>query len=379
MKVFKKAILPIGYKANGIKSGIKKSGKLDLALIYSSVPALVSCKNTANIFKAAPVQLNIRQLKKGKEFQAIIANSGNANAFTGKSGLRDAEEMCACLAQELSINKDNVLVASTGIIGKKLPIEKIQDSVCGLVEGLSVKGIDLAKKAIMTTDKFAKEITVKLDIAGTTVTLCGIAKGAGMIAPNMATMLVFILTDAHISRQALERSLSMAVDNTFNCITVDGCMSTNDTVILMANNQAGNKLIDLEKNFNIFSQGLDKICLELAKMVVSDGEGATKLIRLKVSAAKSYAEAKSIALAIANSNLFKTAMYASSTNILGRIVASVGSVGVDIKEEKLKIKYSSLVKKEVDIEVSLGRGNSSAVVYTSDLTHEYVKINAEYN
>jgi len=379
VKVFQKAILPLGYKANGVKAGIKKSGKLDLALIYSSFPAVVSCKNTANVFKAAPVQLNIKNLKKSKFFQAIIANSGNANAFTGKIGLRDAEIMGTTIARELSINKENVLVASTGIIGKKLPIEKIQSSVHCLAQGLSVKGIDLAKKAIMTTDKFAKEITVRLNVAGKTVTLCGVAKGAGMIAPNMATMLVFIFTDANITKQALERALSISTDNTFNCITVDGCMSTNDTVILMSNGQAGNKLIDLEKNFYIFSQSLDKVCLELAKMIVSDGEGATKLIRLKVDTAKSYSEAKKIALAIANSNLFKTAMYASSDNILGRIVASVGSVGVGIKEDKLKIKYSPLTKKEVDIVVSLNRGNSSAVVYTSDLTHEYVKINAEYN
>jgi len=379
VKVFKKAILPVGYKANGVKAGIKKSGKLDLALIYSLEPAMVSSRNTVNVFKAAPVQLNIKNLKKNKKFQAIIANSGNANAFTGKTGLKDAQEMGSCLARELLINKDDILVASTGIIGKKLPIEKIKNSVCSLVKGLSVEGIDLAKKAIMTTDKFAKEITVKFDVSGKTVTLCGIAKGAGMIAPDMATMLVFILTDADITKQALERALSMATDSTFNCITVDGCMSTNDTVILMANNQAGNKRIDSQNNFNKFYQGLEKVCLELAKMVVSDGEGATKLIHLKVSAARSSAEAKKVALAVANSNLFKTAMYASSKNILGRIVASVGSVGIDVKEDKLKIKYSSLTKKEVDIEVSLGRGDSSAVVYTSDLTHEYVKINAEYN
>ncbi len=386
MKIHKKAILPKGFQASGISGGIKKNGKLDLALFYSAEPALASCKFTSNKIQAAPVQINKRYLNKNKQYNAIIVNSGNANAFTGQEGLEDAEETTRCVANALSLKNEAVLVASTGIIGRKLPVMKIKKAIPQLIGVLSQKGIDAAKKAIMTTDKFSKEITVDFNARGCKIRLCGIAKGAGMIAPDLvsgkpacATMLVFIFTDAVITQRALDRALEISVADSFNSITVDGCMSTNDTVIVLANKAAGNEPVDLKKYFDSFREALNLVCLELAKMIVRDGEGATKFIRIKVAGAKTYMEAKKIALNIANSTLFKTAMYASSPNIVGRIVASVGAAGVAVKEGDLKIKYTPLNKKDVDIDVSIGRGKSSAVIYTSDLTHEYVKINAEYN
>jgi glutamate N-acetyltransferase/amino-acid N-acetyltransferase len=379
MKVYNKAILPTGFKANGVACGIKKSGQPDLALFYSELPAKAAVVSTTNKIQAAPVQVNRRYVKKDGVYRGIIVNSGNANAFTGQSGIKDAECMSEAAADALAVKKESVLVASTGIIGRGLPVDKITKAIPRLVEGLSGQGIARAQKAIMTTDKFAKQVTLVCTIGNKAVTICGVAKGAGMIAPHMATMLVFILTDAVISQEALSGALKMAVDDSFNCITVDGCMSTNDTVILLANQAAGNEAVNSGKPFALFAKALTAVCLDLAKLVVRDGEGATKFIRIKVSQAQSRREAKKIALQIANSNLFKTAMFASSENVRGRIVASVGASGVRVKENKLKIKYSPLGKKEVDIDVSVGRGKESAVMYTSDLSYEYVKINAEYN
>lgn len=386
MRIYKKAILPKGFKASGISAGIKKNGKHDLALFYSAEPALAGCRFTSNKIQAAPVQVNKRHLNKNKLYNAIIVNSGNANAYTGREGLMDARETTGFVASALSLKNEAVLVASTGIIGRKLPVMKIKMAIPGLIKALSEKGIDAAKKAIMTTDKFSKEITVDFNAAGRNVRVCGIAKGAGMIAPDLgsgnpvcATMLVFIFTDAVITQRALDRALDISVEDSFNCITVDGCMSTNDTVIVLANKAAKNEPIDFGKYFDSFSKALNMVCLELAKMIVRDGEGATKFIRIKVGGARNYTEAKKIALNIANSSLFKTAMYASSPNIVGRIAASVGAAGIAIKEGDLKIKCTPLKKTDVDIDVLVGRGKASAVVYTSDLTHEYIKINAEYN
>jgi len=378
MIFLKKAILPKGFKANGITCGLKKSGKPDLGLIYSQFPAKASAKFTTNSIPAAPVIVSKKHLKTGKLFQAIIANSGNANAFTGKQGVRDAENTAALVAAQLGIKKQSVLVNSTGIIGKKLNTAKIKLAITLLVKGLSDNGMPKMSKAIMTTDTFAKEFTAKFKSGKSLVTICGIAKGAGMIAPNMATMLVFIATDANITQRALNKALSRAVEPSFNCITVDGCMSTNDSVELLANGASLNLLIDKGKGFNDFSEALNKICLELAKAVVRDGEGATKFITIKVKNAKTEYEAKYLALAIANSNLFKTAVFGENPNF-GRIVSAVGASGVGVRQQDIKIKASSLKKKEITVEVSVNRGKSSAVVYTSDLTYKYVKINAEYN
>lgn len=378
MKIYKKAILPAGFRANGIACGIKKSGKLDLALLYSNLPAKASCQFTANKIIAAPIKLNKKYLNSSKQFRAIIVNSGNANAFTGRGGLKDAEETAKSLAIALKVNKESILAASTGIIGRRLPLLKIKKAMFGLAAGLSARGVDKAKKAILTTDTFTKEITVRFNIGNKAVTVCGIAKGSGMIAPDMATMLAFILTDADVTQGALNKALKMSVEDSFNCITVDGCMSTNDSVMLLANGASRNPPIDENKNFNLFAAALKTVCLELAKSIVRDGEGATKLIRIQVDKAKDCRQARKAALYIANSSLVKAAIYGENPNF-GRIVSAVGASGIDVKEEGLKIKVSPLNKKEISIYVSINRGNSGAVVYTSDLTPEYIKINAAYN
>lgn len=378
MKLYKKAILPIAFKASAVASGLKKSKRLDLALFYSNIPAKAACKFTINRMLAAPLQINKRHLKDNGQFQAIIVNSGNANSFTGALGLKDAEETTRAVARALGIKKESILVNSTGIIGKRLEINKIIKATPQLISGLSKEGIDKAKVAIMTTDTFTKEITVKFNIGNKIVTICGVAKGAGMIAPNLATMLAFILTDANVTQKVLNKALRICVDNSFNCITVDGCMSTNDSLILLANGAAANDLIDEDNNFNLFVKALNIVCLELAKMIVRDAEGATKFIQIKVNHAKSFKEAQKIGLSIANSNLFKTAMYGENPNF-GRIVASIGASGIDVKEKDLKIRVTNLNRKNIDVDVSVNRGKSCARVYTSDLAPEYIKINAEYN
>jgi glutamate N-acetyltransferase/amino-acid N-acetyltransferase len=378
VKIYKKAILPIGFKASGISCGIKKSGKLDLALFYADIPAEGACLFTTNGIQAAPIKVCKKYLKQNKKFQAIIVNSGNANCFTGQRGLRNAYQTTQYLAKTLSIKKENVLVASTGIIGRDLPVDKIKKAIPKLVANLSRHDIDKAKKAILTTDLFTKEITLKANIGGRTITICGVAKGAGMIAPHLATMLAFIFTDADITKGALKRALKVAVESSFNCITVDGCMSTNDTIMILANGAARNNIIDLNKNFKLFTKALGIICLELARLIIRDAEGATKFIQIKVSGAKNYAEARKAALSIANSNLFKTAIYGKNPNF-GRIIAAVGASGITIREDKLRVKASSLGGKDIFIGVYLNIGKASACVYTSDLTPEYIKINAEYN
>ncbi|RJP28195.1 MAG: bifunctional glutamate N-acetyltransferase/amino-acid acetyltransferase ArgJ [Candidatus Omnitrophota bacterium] len=378
MNILNKAYLPCGFKAAAVASGIKKSGKLDLGLIISEVPAKASCVFTANKIKAAPLKIDKEHLSKSKFFQAIIVNSGNANCFTSGQGIKDASRMAAMVAEPLGLLKEAVLVASTGIIGKRMPMENVSRGIIKLFPLLSASGIDKAKKAILTTDTFAKEITVRFKIGSKVVTICGIAKGAGMISPSMATMLCFVLTDASITQRALDKSLKGAVESSFNSITVDGCMSTNDSVMVLANSLAGNKLIDKGAAFGIFTKALNTVCLELAKLIVRDGEGATKFIRINVNGAKSYGQARKGALAIANSDLFKTAIYGQNPNF-GRIVASLGASGILLNEDKIRIKASSLAKKDINIDVYLGAGKYSATVYTSDLTPEYIKINAEYN
>jgi glutamate N-acetyltransferase/amino-acid N-acetyltransferase len=378
MKVYKKAILPLNFKANGVSCGIKKSRKLDLALFYSAIPAKTACRFTANKILAAPILVNKKYLKVNDGFKAIIVNSGNANCFTGSFGIKDAQNTAAFLARALGIRKEGVLVASTGIIARRLPVQKIVTAIPQLISGLSGKGIDKAKSAILTTDTFTKEITVRFKIAKQVISICGVAKGAGMIAPSLATMLAFILTDADITQRALDKALGICVNDSFNCITVDGCMSTNDSVMALANGAAENNLIDVGKYFDSFVKALGIVCGELAKMIVRDAEGASKFISIKVKNAVSPREARKIALNIANSNLFKTAMYGENPNF-GRIIASVGASGVDVREKNLRIKVSPLNRKEISVDVWVNRGKSCATVYTSDLTPEYIKINAEYN
>ncbi len=378
MRIIKKAVLPEGFKANGVAAGIKMSGKPDLALIYTDVPAIAACKFTSNRIQAAPLKVNKLHLRKSGFFRAILANSGNANCFTGRQGFQDAVKSAAVLGRTLGVKKESILVASTGIIGKRLPAGLIEKAVPGLVRGLSAQGISKAKKAIMTTDVFAKAATATVESGGVPVTVCGIAKGAGMIAPHMATMLCFLMTDAVISPGSLRAALGVAVDHSFNCITVDGCMSTNDNVIILANGAAGNRCISTGTQFVSFCKALRAVCLELAMMMVRDGEGATKFIRITVRKARTAEEARQVALAIANSNLFKTAMYGENPNF-GRIAAAAGASGIDVKEETLRVTVGRLDRRDIAVDVSLGRGRAESTVYTSDLTPEYIKINAAYN
>ena len=378
MKKVLKAILPQGFRAHAVACGLKKSGKLDLALLYSEIPALVSAQFTTNSIIAAPLVVCKQHLKAARNFQALLVNSGNANCFTGIIGLKDAKATAKYLAKELGLKDESVLINSTGIIGRRLNVEKIKLAIPELVNGLSLKGIDLAKKAIMTTDTFSKEVTIELQIGNRSVKICAIAKGAGMIAPHMATMLCFILTDACISQKALNQALKIAVSDSFNCITVDGCMSTNDTVMVLANGAAGNKIIQTGKDLYNFSNALNIVCLDLAKMIIEDAEGATKFIQIDVLQAKNMQEARGVALAIANSMLFKTAVFGQNPNF-GRVAAAVGASGFKINESQLKVMLGSLKGKQVKLVVNLSRGLAKARVFTSDLTPEYIKINAEYN
>jgi len=393
-----KAALPLGFQANGLACAIKRSGKPDLALIYSESPAKAFGLFTTSKIISGSLKFSQINLKRSKHFQAIIVNSGNANCFTKEDSFNKAEEVASALARLLRIKKQEVLLASTGIIGRPFPVNRIKTALPILIRGLSESGLISVSRAIMTTDTFIKLSSARIKIGESLITICGLAKGAGMIAPNLtlhhfsrnkgkgrkvagakATMLCFILSDVNITQKALRKALREAVDNSFNCITVDGCMSTNDTLFLMSNSCANNPLIEEgSRDFDRFSSVLGRICLDLAKMIIRDAEGATKFIQIKVSQARTYQEAKQVGLSIANSNLFKAAMFGQSKNF-GRVVAAIGASGINTKERDLKIKVSPLNKKDISLMVKLKRGNCQAVVYTSDLTPEYVKINADYS
>lgn len=369
---------PNGFTANGLAAGIKKSGKPDLALIYCAQPAVTAGVFTRNSIKAAPLIVTQEKLKNNRA-QAIIINSGNANCFTGDFGLLYARKSAELIARLLVIDADDVLAASTGIIGKPLPYNKIRTAASKLVSGLSKKGGNLAAAAILTTDLVTKEAAVKITLNGKKITLGAMTKGSGMIAPNMATMLAFITTDAAMSAAMLKTALKNAVDQSFNSITVDGCMSTNDMVVVMANGFAKNKTISTTgKDFTVFCQALNYTCLDLAKKIVLDAEGATKFIEITITGAKSVAQAKEAGFAIANSNLVKTAAFGSNPN-WGRVAAAVGSLGLAVTEKQLKIHFSPFSKKNININVNLNLGRQGATVYTSDLSIEYVKINGSYN
>ena len=393
----KKELRVPGFLANGIDVGIKDDGGKDLSLIFSEVPAVAAGVFTKNSFKSAPVILDMERIKKGVA-QAIVANSGNANAATGDKGYEDALAMSEAVSAKLNINDDLVLVASTGIIGQSLPIKKIKDGIGRLVGGLSPDGILNAEKAIMTTDTFPKVEYRKGQIGSKEITICGIAKGAGMIEPDMATMLSFIMTDANISQRCLNSIFGQAVNKSFNAITVDGCMSTNDTAMILANGVAGNKPIAVpSKNLTIFKEMLFDLMVDLSKAIVRDGEGATKLIEIVVDGAETLRDAKKVAYGIARSNLVKTAFFGEDTN-WGRIVSAVGASGVNLPTGKMELsiggvpvfaggkgaevgdkKLIKIMEEDyIRIFVKLGMGNKSICIYTTDLSYDYVKINAHY-
>ncbi|MFZ5800526.1 MAG: bifunctional glutamate N-acetyltransferase/amino-acid acetyltransferase ArgJ [Candidatus Omnitrophota bacterium] len=367
-----------GFQANGISCGLKRSGKKDLALIYSLRPAKAAGMFTQNRLQAAPLRVTRENLKSGLA-SAIIINSGNANCSTGKRGMIDAQAMTEAVAEAMKLPAKQVLVASTGIIGKPLPIEKIKLGINSLVSGLSSEGGIKAAEAILTTDTRVKECAVKMDISGKVVTIGAMAKGAGMIYPNLATMLVFIATDALIEKPALSRALKIAVDNSFNCITVDGCTSTNDTVLILANGLAGNAVLKSgSREFGVFSEALNWACFKLAQEIVRDAEGATKFVKIMVGGAPSVSLARKAGFAIANSLLFKTALFGENEN-WGRIVAALGQAGISFNEEKLGISFTPFKKKEICVRVDLRSGAHAATIFTNDISYQYIKINAGYN
>ncbi|MCM8823214.1 MAG: bifunctional ornithine acetyltransferase/N-acetylglutamate synthase, partial [Candidatus Omnitrophica bacterium] len=290
-------------------------------------------------------------------------------------GVNDTKNLCKKLAEILKVKEDNILIASTGIIGKKLPYNKIINKLPKLVSSLDNEP-DRFSQSILTTDTFKKIVAREIDMGGKRINVLGIAKGAGMIAPNLATMLAFILTDAGINKKIFREICKRAIEASFNSITIDGCMSTNDSVYFLANSYV--KFISRSKEINDFSYTLSEVCLELAKMIVKDGEGATKFVELNVKGAYTKKEAELAAKYIANSPLFKSALYGNNPN-WGRIISALGHANIRVKENRFKVLASSLEKKEVKINVYLGRGDFSYTVYTSDLTPQYVKINAGYS
>jgi glutamate N-acetyltransferase/amino-acid N-acetyltransferase len=387
-----------GFLANGIHAGIKAGGERDLSLIFASKPATAAAVFTTNCFKAAPVLIDMERIRSGR-IQAIVINSGVANAATGDEGIADALAVSRTLAAELGIDEEKILVASTGVIGHRLPVEKIVGGMGKLVAGLREDGIADAEAGIMTTDRFPKVAFRRVSIGGSDISICGIAKGAGMIQPNMATMLAFIMTDAAIEQDALAAVFRRAVAGTFNAVTVDGCMSTNDTAVVMASGAAQNRTIRKgSRPAARFGEMLADLMFELARGLVRDGEGATKVLDINVSGAHTQKDAKKIAYAIANSNLVKTAFFGGDPN-WGRIISAAGSVGVDLPVERVNLFLENVLifaegrgvagreaeiaeimkRSEITMRITIGMGKKSWRVCASDLSFDYIKINAHYH
>jgi len=385
-----------GFKAAGVASGLKKNFQKDFGLIYSRVPANVAGVFTKNRVKAAPVLLDMELIKSGV-CQAVIVNSGNANCCTGEQGMRDARTMASLAASELGISNDLVLVASTGVIGEPLPIEKIKTAIPDLIRSLQPEGIPDLARSIMTTDKVPKMVSAQGVVEGKTFTVTGVAKGAGMIRPDMATMLCFVCTDVGAAPEILKETLVKAADLSFNRITIDGDTSTNDTVLVMANGMSGAVIRSLADK-KIFQKVLNEIFLDLAKQLIRDGEGVTKLVEIMVRGAVSDSDARKVADTVAHSPLVKTSFFGEDAN-WGRIVAAVGRAGAKVDPDKIDIYFDDvqLVKagmncgKAVEAEatkvlckpgfvvtIDLNMGRGSGLVYTCDFSVDYVRINADY-
>lgn len=389
---------PLGFQAAGIHCGIKKPDLLDLALCVSDVSGPIAGVFTKNRVVAAPVLLDRRHLR-SRRGRAIIVNSGNANACTGKQGLVAAKTMATAVAQHLSIPVHQVFVGSTGVIGRVLPIDRITAAVPTLIARLSIPGGDHAAQAILTTDLRPKTVALQGRIGGRVVTVGGMAKGSGMIHPNMATMLAYLTTDAAIAPAALQQALRAAVDQSFNCITVDGDTSTNDTVLCLANGLAKNRSIQQgTKSYCDFERLLTDAAQELALMICRDGEGVTKIVKVLVQGATTAAAAKRVADTIATSNLVKTALFGEDAN-WGRVMAAIGRSGVAIDPDKVTVRFGDIImvqrgvgmgleaeqkiaqvfkQKEFTVTVELGQGHAHAHMWTTDLSYDYVRINASY-
>jgi glutamate N-acetyltransferase/amino-acid N-acetyltransferase len=385
-----------GFLGCGISSGIKRNGKKDLGLIFSTVTAKVAGVFTTNVVKAAPVILGIERVKGGR-CQAIIVNSGNANACTGKKGLEDAISTARHVANKLGIDESLVIPSSTGVIGVPLPMVKIRNAIPELISKLSEDGLLDTTEAIMTTDKFPKFASAQMKVDGKLGTISAIGKGAGMIAPQMATMLCFILTDINLDLKAQKLALKNAVNNSFNRIIVDGDTSTNDTVLMLSNGVLENKPIkDGDKNFRKFERILTQLTTEIAEMVVRDGEGATKVVKIIVKGTRTEKDAENIARTIGSSLLVKTALYGEDPN-WGRVLAAAGRAGVKFDPLKVDLYYRNykvvrngieildeskvnhiLKQPNFPITLDLKSGKSGFFVIASDITMDYLKLNAQY-
>lgn len=392
-----------GFKAAGEHIGIKKQKK-DLAVIYSQAPCVYAGAFTTNVVKAAPVIWDQEILENEGNVHAVVINSGNANAVTGQKGYQDTVTMAELVAEQFTIEKEEVLVCSTGVIGVPLPMEVIKEGigeVCQKVED-NKESADNAAQAILTTDTFVKEIAIGAEIGNVEVSMGAIGKGSGMIHPNMATMLAFICTDVNITQEMLQKALSKCVNKTFNMITVDGDTSTNDSVIVLANGEAKNKVINFEgKDFYKFCEMLEEVLKYIAISIVKDGEGATKLLEVEIQDVNDFNRGKTIAKSILTSNLVKTAFFGEDAN-WGRILAAMGYSGEVFDAGKVELSLEStqgkiklftygnpvqfsedlakriLSEKEIKIRVSMNEGSQSVTAWGCDLSYDYVKINGEY-
>ncbi len=390
-----------GFSASGIHCGIRKSRtKRDLGLVYSTVPATAAAVYTTNLVKGAPLIVTKEHLKDGKA-QAIICNSGNANTCNA-NGIEIAEEMAKELSKKLDVKENDVVVASTGVIGLPLSMDPIRNGIPDLVASLSTSGNDNASEAIMTTDTRSKQVAVEFEIDGKICKLGGMAKGSGMIHPNMATMLVFITSDVAISSQMLQKALKSDIQDTFNMLSIDGDTSTNDMVVVLANGLAGNKEIDKDdENFKTFMKALNTVTVQLCREIAGDGEGATKLLECKVFNAYNIPTAKIVAKSVICSSLLKAAMFGADAN-WGRVLCAIGYSGASVDINKIDVSFKSkkgeievckngagvpfdegiakqiLLENEIEIIVNLNDGDAFSTAWGCDLTYDYVKINGDY-
>ena len=390
-----------GFRANGVHCGIRKNhSKKDLALIVSDVPATAAAVYTTNLVKGAPLTVTKNHISNGVA-QAVICNSGNANTCNA-NGIEIAENMSALVEKSTGIAANDVVVASTGVIGQPLDITPIANHMDVLTEGLSYDGSLNAAQAIMTTDTISKEIAVEFTVGGKVCRMGGIAKGSGMIHPNMATMLVFITTDCAISADMLQKALSTDITNTFNMLSIDGDTSTNDMVTVLANGMAGNAEITADgEDFSVFMKALNTITVSLCRTIAGDGEGATKLLECTVTGADTMDAAKTAAKSVICSSLLKAAMFGADAN-WGRVLCAIGYSGADVDVTKVDVSFRSakgevavckdgagipfseeiakevLLEKEIEILISVGNGPFSASAWGCDLTYDYVKINGDY-
>lgn len=395
-----------GFRAAGNAVGVKGviTEKKDLAIIVSDVPAVAAGAFTTNVVKATSVTRNMKIMEGKGKINAVVANSGNANACTGEEGIKSNEKMAQCLADILGVDSSTILTASTGVIGAVFPIDTITK---GIKATFPMLGYDrnnalMAAEAIMTTDTYSKEVAVEFDLGGKTVHLGGMAKGSGMICPNMATMLSFITTDAAISQELLNKALKEDIKSTYNMVSVDGDTSTNDTVVVLANGLAGNEEVVSEgKNYDTFKEALHYVNERLAKNLVRDGEGATKFMEVNVTGAATGADAKTMAKSVVKSSLFKAAVFGEDAN-WGRVLCAMGYSGVKFDPQKVDIVFASnageillmdngtpivfdedkaktiLSEKEIQVNIKISEGNAKATAWGCDLSYEYVKINGDY-